>query len=599
MSSKQSRAERRRAAAASRDDKTRGVRPRPPARLPPSAALLLVGLVFAGYANSLPNGFVFDDHTLVDFNPEVNPEVVGAIEHRAIDYRPFRIATYSLDREIGGHHPTAYRVGNLVYHAISGCIALSLYRQLGLGVNAALFAAAVFLIHPVQTESVAYISGRRDVLCGLFVLLAVSLYLRWRSPAGRWWQLAAAGVAVAVGALSKEVAFAFPLLVMAYDLTVSLARERRQQVGRSLWDSVERVFRGQALVYGILGALLLAAGLYFAVNGFPTRQSWWGGTPLTNALNVALLWVHSAVLLLFPVRLLADYSYEAVPLITSAASGLGWSAVVALGALFLLSLWCVGRQPLAVFFLWWAALSLLPSSHVVPHHDFFAEHYLYLPVFGFAGLLSLTLWRVGPRLGLSARRLEALCLLLVALYGVRTLVRNRDWRDGLTLWRVTSTAAPRCARARTNLGGALLTRGDIEGAERELRAALEIAPRQLGAVSAMVMIHHAKGEYRRRDALLRRFQRNRDTSYSNLLSLAGWFLVNREYPLAIELARAAGRRRNTDERALTVEGAAYAAVGEYDKACPLFDRALRLNPGSRDARLGRVQCEQRLEATQP
>jgi protein O-mannosyl-transferase len=553
-------------------------------------ALWLFGLVAVLYANSLPNGFVFDDHVLVDFNPIVNPATTSAVEQRHISYRPLRVLSYVLDREIGGHHPASYRIGNMVYHALAGCVAYVTYQQLGLSPFVALLGATFFVAHPVQTESVAYISGRRDVLCALLTLLAFSLFLRWRGSRRRWWYLVLAAVSLVAAALTKEVAFAFPLIIVAYDLSVSLMRQRWAAPSRSTIGALWRLLREQWVAYAVLAVLGAAGTGYLAARGFKTTHGWWGGGPVTNFLNVALLWVHSGVLLLFPVRLLADYSYEAVPLVTTAAAPLAWGAVAALLALFLVSLWMLPRMPRAVFLLWWIPVTLLPSSHVIPHHDFFAEHYLYLPLFGFAGLQALALMRVGRQLGLSRQRVEIVGLILVLLYGVRVVIRNRDWHDDLTLWRVTSRTAPHCARARGNYGGALLSRGEVDAAEPELRASLAIQPNQPGALSGLIMVEHAKGRYAERDALLQRLSQNPNFSYANFLSLAGWFLINGEYSLALQVAQQAARRPEVDARLWTIEGWAYAQKGQFDVGCPLFDRALSRDPRSPDALAGKEFC---------
>ncbi|MBI4516740.1 MAG: phospholipid carrier-dependent glycosyltransferase [Deltaproteobacteria bacterium] len=583
MPSQRPRAARRRAAPAPAP----AARPRRARYLP---LLGLFALVVAIYANSLANDFVFDDHTLLDFNPEVNPAIAGAIEQRAIEYRPFRTLSYVLDRQIGGHHPAAYRAGNLVYHALTGGLALAVYRQLGFSPLTALLGAAFFVSHPVQSESVAYVSGRRDVLCGLFVLLAFSFLLRWRAQR-RWWQLALAGAALAMGALTKEVAFGFPLLVLAYDVTIAPAQRRPAAPESSRWAGARLALKEQRLVYLLLAGFTAAALAYFAVVGLPSERGWWGGTLATNFLNVALLWVHSAVVLLFPLRLLADYSFEAVPLIHRAAAPLAWAAVAALLALLALAWGQRQRAPRAAFLLFWSGAALLPSSHVFPHHDFWAEHYLYVPLFGFAGLLALAIARVGRQLGAARRSVTLAGALVVTLYGLRTVVRNRDWRDELTLWRVTSAAAPRCARARANHGGALLARTDLDNAEREFRASRAIKP-LVSATSGLVMIAHAKGRFAERDRLLRRLETGRNVSYTNLLSLAGWFLINKEYPLALEVAQYAAKRPNADDRAATIEGWASARSGQLDQACALFEQALQRNSGSRDARAGRDYCRQ-------
>jgi protein O-mannosyl-transferase len=123
----------------------------------------------------------------------------------------------------------------------------------------------------------------------------------------------------------------------------------------------------------------------------------------------------------------------------------------------------------------WFLIALLPVSQIVPHHDLMAEHFLYVPSVGFAllvaGLLEPVLNRPRPSAVVATA-----CILVLSLLAVRTVVRNADWKDELTLWSKTVRTAPESARARNNLGAAYLRRGQPHQAEEQLAAAVAIQP---------------------------------------------------------------------------------------------------------------------------
>jgi tetratricopeptide (TPR) repeat protein len=196
------------------------------------------------------------------------------------------------------------------------------------------------------------------------------------------------------------------------------------------------------------GAGLLAVAL--VLLGGATRQGWHGGSWVSHYATAAGLVPHYALLLVFPLRLLGDHSYDAYPL---SHSFLEPKVLVSLAALAL-GIWVAirvrRRAPLVTFGLGWLLLTLLPVLQIKPFHEIAADHFLYLPSVGFCLLAGLGFDRLRARLGPRVAW-AALAVVLVA-YSARTVIRNRDWRDGETFWRATLATAPRCARANFNLG---------------------------------------------------------------------------------------------------------------------------------------------------
>jgi protein O-mannosyl-transferase len=200
---------------------------------------------------------------------------------------------------------------------------------------------------------------------------------------------------------------------------------------------------------------------------------WHGGSPLTTFATVPHIWLHYLKLLFLPLTLNADYS-GAFSLSKSFFESRALLATLSLTLLVAAILWGLRRgQWLPAFCGFWFIITLLPVSQIFPHPEMVAEHYLYLPSFGFCLLLAL----MG---GCLARRSKGIGYGLMAglliFYGVRTVVRNQDWQDEATFWQKTVVTAPTSARAHHNLAVVLKEKGDLQGALLEFQRAAEVNP---------------------------------------------------------------------------------------------------------------------------
>jgi Flp pilus assembly protein TadD len=275
------------------------------------------------------------------------------------------------------------------------------------------------------------------------------------------------------------MAITLPLLWLAYDL---LRRFEPQQgdpfpvLIRRLGVSLTRALRESRLFY--LACFLAAgvAGLYLIfVEQISNQKSFYGGTLDMTLLTTSRIVVHYIKLLLLPATLSADYSYDAFPVTSSWADPRAWLALCVL-TLIVLGLWRLASFcKVAAFGGLWFFITLLPVYQIIPHHELMAEHYLYLPSVGVAFLVGTLLDR-WARAAEAGRRLAIGVSAAMLLLGARTVVRNLDWKDELTLWAKTVQTAPACGRAHYNLGTALLDHGEVVGARRELQAALQLRP---------------------------------------------------------------------------------------------------------------------------
>jgi tetratricopeptide (TPR) repeat protein len=446
----------------------------------------LWALVLAAYSNSFQTGLVFDSAIVILQDARirvVTPQNLRLILtqdywYRTTTsglYRPLTTFSYLVNYAVFGNgtHPAGYHWVNLALHAANVSLAYLLGILLFEAAAPAFALAALWGLHPLLTESVTNVVGRADLLAAFGVLAGLLCYVKSASAAG-WRKLlwvVAMVAAQAVGIVSKENAVVLPGIMLVYDLTW-----RR----RTPW-------RGRALTYA---ALMLPLAAFFCLRGtlpmqIPARLL---DNPLTNAgfwtarLTAIKVIGKYVWLFIWPARLSADYSYNAVPLF-------GWQPVewedaktlialaLCLGAALLAVRWYRTRKPL-FFFLAFFFVALAPTSNLaILIGSIMAERFVYLPSIGLAGCVVAAIWHIS-RQRLVATRAAWIALGIVCLAcAVRTYARNFDWLDDVSLWTSAVDVCPESAKAHNNLGGALTKLpGRLPEAIAQYEAALRIEP---------------------------------------------------------------------------------------------------------------------------
>ena len=530
----------------------------------PWVALALVVAVAATFANALQNEFVFDDHLLIVDDPAVRVPLDQGLGTGS--YRPLRTLSYRIDYAIGGMDPRVFHLSNVVYHALTVLLVCAGLRGAGASLAAAAAGALVFAVHPVQTDAVTYASGRRDVLCGLFFVAGFVAYLRYRRRGGVLGLLVVGG-AYALAILAKEMAVTLPLVCLVFERwsarRAAAGEDRRDEGGTApvAQRELPRVLPW-FLATTALGAAVLAVVYGGSLRRVLRATSWHGGSIGANFATVARIWTHYLVLLVWPARLSADYSYDAFPVSKSLVDPraiVSAAVLVALG----LAAWRSWRRGglVGLGAAWWA-VTLLPVSHVVPYTELLAEHYLYIPMVGAALVVAGVVDALAARAPARRRVLATAVLAVVAALAVRTVIRNRDWQDPLSLWSATVAAVPACARAHFNLGQAYFGRGRLEEAGQSWLEAERIKPDDPAVSAALATLHYRLGEQVRARELVEKALRLRPGE-PELETLAGWIALD---------------------------------SGDPVRAREHFDAALAKLPPDRNegARVGKAHAEQRL-----
>jgi len=458
-------------------------------------AALAAALSVAAYVNALHNPFVYDDRGTVVQNPSLAD--LGNL-HWILIYSPFRPLvnlSYALDHRFWGLDPFGYHLTSLALHVLNVALFFGLAAALagdrtawgpgrreaagregggrqGAGgraeggpspLLAAFAAAALFAVHPLMTEAVGYASGRPEVLCGTFVLLAIWCAHRGMKEDSPWW-LAAALVPLVLGLASREVAAMVPFFLLAADRLLRLGSEAGRR--RRLWR------------FHLPLILLVAAGGAWRLHSYLTAESRGLPRPVaSHALTELVIFWRYLSLLLLPAAQSIVHPAQRIatpwhPALLAAVAAL--AAAAAAG-------WALRRRyPLAVLALLWLPLFLLPSSSLVPLFELMAEHRVYVAscgLFLLAGMGFALLVAAAPGPGARALCFAALAAVLAVLLAA-TVRRNRVWSDPVSLWRDAARKAPLTWAPSYALGDALREQGDCAAAIPAYRRAMELLPQE-------------------------------------------------------------------------------------------------------------------------
>jgi Tfp pilus assembly protein PilF len=443
-------------------------------------------IVLAGaltYANSLSGPMLFDDQSAILDNPQIRrlwPLVQALAPPRAsvLANRPIVNVSFAINYAMGGLSVRGYHIGNVSLHILSALLLFGIVRITlrtsklrdrfaTASDGIALASALIWMVHPLQTESIDYLTQRTELMMGLFYLLTLYCAIRaaGSSAPGRW--QAAAIVSCLIGMGCKESMVTAPLAVVLYDRIF-------------LFDSLREAWRRRKSLY----AGLTLGWLEFALLVPPRAQTVGFGSGVsvwTYLLNQTQMITHYLKLTLWPHALVLDYGPpRRLTLIDTLPQAVLVVALVILTAVALVV------RPMAGFLGAWFFLTLAPTSSFVPIvTEVGAERRMYLPLAGVvvlavigAYLASEKLWeRVGKAIGPRARVLGAIAatsLVVVALASA-TAQRNRDYASSVTLLQTTVDRWPH-GRAHFNLAAVLKEQGKVDEAIAHLRAAVPDNP---------------------------------------------------------------------------------------------------------------------------
>jgi tetratricopeptide (TPR) repeat protein len=544
-------------------------------------ALLSITIIsFLLYANSFRNTFVFDDLPLIVENSGIRslrniPALLGAgVGTGGISYRPLRFISYAVDYYFWGLNPVGYHLSNVVFHVISSLFVFGIVSRLAGGFWCAFSAALFFCVHPVQTDSVTYLSGRRDILCALFYLAGFYSFLRYRAS-GQVRYVVLIFFFYLFSIASKEMGVTLPLMLFLYDYVWV----REEGLGRKFRE----VWKRYGFFY--LPVFLMGAGFtcYKLFINYPsTRHEYYGGSLVTNFLTVGKILVYYLKLIFLPVVLNADYSYDAFSLSQGFFEPATFISLVILGGIFYFIFWLLRKEKVVAWGLLWFFVAILPVCQIFPHHELLAEHYLYLPLVG----ISLGVGYITGKLvrGYRFERVLIGCYVLVLiLFGVRVIDRNRDWKDGFTLWSKTVKTVPHCARALDNLGVEYYSLKRYREAIPYHEQAVRLKPNYAIAYYNLGNAYNNSGYCDKAIAAYQESIRLKPDNIKAYNNLGVAYKNCKQYEEAFDMYKKVLEKEPDNLSATTNLGALLNGLNLYKMALPYCEKAVALNPKSIEA----------------
>jgi len=443
---------------------------------------VVVAVVLACYLNSFQGSFILDDHSSIVDNWRIRR--LTPLSKFLRRSRPLVNFSFALNYRWGRLKTRGYHAVNLAVHVAAALLLLGIVRRTlradrlrGRFGRAALPLAAavagIWAVHPLQTGAVTYIVQRGESMTSLLYLL--TLYCAIRSaeaPSRRRW-VAAAVAACAAGMTAKEIFITAPVAVLLYDRTF-LAGSFREALRRR-WP----LHAALAATWVVMAGLLLSRPASQSV-AFATEQV----SPAAYMRTQPGVILHYLRLAFWPAPLVFDYGW---PEAKTFWQVLPPSAGVA--ALLAASVWALWRRPAAGFCGAWLFVVLAPTSSVVPLLNMAFEHRMYLPLAGVVALAVAGAFLLGRRAlaGLGPRAAAAVGLAaavaVTGVLGVLTVLRNRDYRSEVVMWRDVTAKRPGNPRGFVNLGQAYERRGNLPQAVANYRRAIEVDSNDYQALS--------------------------------------------------------------------------------------------------------------------
>lgn len=529
---------------------------------------IIIVLGFAVYSNSLNGKFVWDDDFLIKENecirnwhstPELfTASVMAGFGKESNTYRPIQLVTYMIDYHLWGLNVKGYHLTSIILHIL---VALSIYWLINIlfrDNRLSLFASALFVVHPVHTEAVTYISGRADSLAALFMLLCLILFMR---------NLHKQNLALYFGVLlsyilallSRENSIILPVLLLLCSYT-SKHKFRVKEFLPILIITFGYILLRVTVLKFMLSHATCSTTLYQRLPGFFIS--------IANYIRVLLL----------PLNLHMEYGNKLF-------SFMDLRAMAGLLILFSGLIYAIRRRNnnrIAFFSIFLFFIAILPSSNLYPLNAYMAEHWLYLPSVGMFLIL-------GHGMNLMYRkdtfRIYTIILMaaLLLFYSYLTIKQNGYWRDPISFYERTLRYAPNSPRIHYNIAKIYSEIGKTEKAMMSYKQAIKIYPDYEIAYSGLGVLYKDLGRYEDAIASFKKgIEINPDDAgmYNNLGNM--YSIINDNEKAITAFKKAIEINPNYAE-AYNNLGITYSDLGRYEEAINLYKKAIAINPNNAKA----------------
>jgi len=441
--------------------------------------LILTILVFSVFSNTLKNDFTtWDDLSVYTDTLIRNPSLINVKKiftfHRGSTYQPVRRVSFMLDYLLCKRNPFCYHFFNVIYF-LFGILFLFLFTERLLFFLGSwdtekrfiitLFSTAIFAVHPVHVEAVAWISARKEVLLGWFFFASLYFYLKGREGGKHALQMnLIAFLFFVLAVLSKPSAVILPAVVVLFEVCY-----RPKEVKRLLALIVPFVIVSGIAVFILMTVMKQAGGIK------PYR----GGSFWSNFLISFYIFINYIKLCA------ATINYSAAYTIWLPSHPLSiWTFIVIAINLFILGIGVryYKKSPLVTFLIFWFYLQLLPYANIIPISTILADRYAFLASFAYALLIGLFFtWLMYVEQKKFTKEFFkvlsiAIFILLAGGYSYMTIKQNRVWKNTRTLWMDAYEKYPHAPAAQHGAALVFMKMGQYEIAKNILGETIQIQP---------------------------------------------------------------------------------------------------------------------------
>ncbi len=535
------------------------------------------------FGRSIQFGFLdYDDPDYVTQNVHIQhgfngPDVRRAfISGHAANWHPLTWLSHMLDWRLFGDQPHGHHATNVLLHSLNAVFVFLALRRLTGAFWTSAFCAAIFAWHPLRVESVAWISERKDLLCGFFGLATIWAYAvyadRRRTHRGGWGFYGLALIAFALGLLSKAMLVTLPFVLVLLDFWPL----RRTEMGKSFreWISNSTGFLLEKLPF-----FVLAAGSCFATYHFQKA-----GGAVVSRLSLQSRFANAAVsvvlylkMMIWPIGLAVGYPFP---------DQRAWSIVAAaVGFIFLISAVTIlqwRRRPwILIGWLWFSGMLVPVIGIVKVGMQGMADRYTYLPMLG---VELAMLWSVRDLLPASWKKGMWSCAILV-LMACAGLTWNQlgIWQDQRSLYEHALAVTQDNFLAESYLGSYLANAGRLEEARGHLRRAVEIKPSycdgryKLGVIlDRLGRADEAEAQYQQVLAMAPEYPHAH-------LGLAVILMHQDRAAEALPHLEAALRENDEDADVWLAMGMAHARLQHMQQAINCYEKLIAMNPTNAEA----------------
>jgi tetratricopeptide (TPR) repeat protein len=517
--------------------------------------LLITAVTLLAYSNVFNAGFIsWDDMDFTIHNKDVHEFDIRAFFTRSYlgNYSPLTMISFSIDYYLGKENPALYHVHNILLHIINSILVFFLIKGLHKNPFVALFTAMVFALHPIQTESVSWISERKNLVCALYYILCMIVYTGYvKNRNNKNYSLVFGLFLLAL--FSKGMAVSIPLSLLAIDLWMD-----RKYDKKILLEKIP--FFILSLIFGIIAIKAQATASFLKSDS--------NFTVANTILFSGYAYLFYLVKVFIPVNLSVVYPYPKADL-----NILYFTGLLLFFTSLLLFFYSLRKKKkfLAGSILFFVGNLFFVLQFIKQGAVLMADHYLYIALLGIVFPLFSFLFSVTPK-----NFIITICSLICIVLMGTTYKRNTVWKDEVTFWKDVSLKYPNSEVALSSLGSIYMKTGETTKALNYFNRAISINPSYFKAYYNRGLLY-AKNKYFR-EAINDFTKATQQEGYLKpYVSRAEIYYQIKDYSKAFSDAEKVLKTEPDNVGANFIIANCYSELNQLDKALIHYNKCIALN----------------------